>query len=1389
MTSSIPWLAAALAFVAAAPARTCDEGTRLTVLFLGDRGHHRPAERAQDALAPLRERGIDLVYEEDLDVLDPPRLAGFDAVLLYANHASITPAQERALIDWVEAGGAFVPVHCASYCFLDSPRFVELVGAQFQSHGTGVFTTERVSDHPAIADLLPLESWDETYVHHRHAADRTVLATRAGEPWTWVRTQGAGRVFYTAWGHDERTWGQPAFHDLLERGIRWAVGDAALAAPRPTSPFTTIAAPDRIPNYQPGRPGAPFERMPAPLDAAASLRRMVVPPGLRVELFAAEPLVAKPIAMCWDARGRLFVAETVDYPNERKDAGGRDRIKILADTDGDGRADRATVFAEGLSIPTSLVCANGGVIVAQAPDMLFLRDTDGDDRADERTVLFSGWGTGDTHAGPSNLRYGFDNRIWGAVGYSGFRGRVGGEQLRFGQGFYRFAPDGAPLEFLASTTNNTWGLGFSEEGDVLGSTANGNPSVHLAVPNRVYESVAGWSPGALQTIAESLLIHPITRAVRQVDFHGKFTAAAGHALYTARDFPQRYWNRAAFVSAPTGHLLHQFFLERDGTSFVARDGWNLVASDDEWTAPICAEVGPDGAVWFIDWYSYIVQHNPTPPGFETGRGNAYETALRDKVHGRIYRVVPESAALAAPRDLAAASPDELVAALSDPNLFWRLTAQRLLVERGASDVRGALLARVAEQQLDALGLAPGALHALWTLSGLDLLTQGGPDTDDALVAALRHPAPSVRRAAVELLPRVRWAREVLLSARLLDDPDPRVRLAVFTTLAEMERSEAAGAAVHAALERDGALADRWLRDAATAAAARHDAGFLKAVLANTRFEVGERQGPVNVLANPEMEGDGARPAGWAQRVYSGECDLARGPGRSGRGVRIESTTGSDTSWFQAVDVEPQTTYRLSGWIRTEGFSKGSGLGALFNVHEIQGDANARTPAITADGDWQRVEVEFDTGARNRVSINCLFGGWGRSTGVAFYDDVRLERLDAPLLGGELGKLVSRVAGHYAARGPGESIGSMVGALVDVPGDVAAVFLESFAARWPERGSEPDEAQVFALSDALGRLTGDAQLHLATLTRKLGYGDALFSREEVAVKLGAMLASDTLGAAERVAAAEQLVRLDDEPVVAQAILAHAALDADPALIGGLLRALGASRCAETGAEILARWEHLSPTAQREAVRVLLRRASWTLALLDAIERGDLPASLVDPDQWTRLSQHPEASIAARVAELRARSGDADAAALIERFSGALDLRGDLARGDALFTENCAKCHVLAGRGARVGPDLDGIGARPKAELLIEVLDPNRSVETNYQLWTVRSRDGQIHGGRLVAETRTTIELLEASGESLVLDRADLDLVQPSALSLMPSGFESLGAQGMADLLAYLAAQHD
>jgi putative membrane-bound dehydrogenase-like protein len=874
-------------FVATA---TAADERPIKLLFLGDNGAHRPADRFRQLQPVLAKRGIVLEYTDSAKLLEAKMLAAYDGLVIYANTTRIEPEQEKALLEFVEGGKGFIPLHCASYCFLNSPKYVALVGAQFRRHGTGIFrTTAAAPDHPVMKGFKGFESWDETYVHTRHNDEgRTVLEYRverdAKEPWTWVRTQGKGRVFYTAWGHDHRTWGHPGFHELVERGIRWAIGrdpsvvppakevatetapanattatfpvPAMTPLPKNLKPFEYVDVGRNIPNYTPGRQwgtqGEPRSQQQLPLPPDESLKHLAVPQGFRAELFASEANLpgGKPIAMNWDERGRLWIALTVDYPHDlARNGEGRDRLVIVEDTDGDGRADKSTVFAEKLNMPTSIAFHRGGAIVQNGTQTLYLKDTDGDDRADERRVMFSGWNMRDTHGGVSNFQFGLDNWIWAMQGYNYSRPTsvalaepgvalavpVTRERSQgFAQGFWRFRPDGSKIEFIRSSNNNTWGLGISEEGIIFGSTANRNPSMYMPIANRYYEKVRGWRRSlVLGTIADTYLFQAITDRVRQVDQHGGYTAAAGHSLYTARAYPQEYWNRVAFVAEPTGHLVGTFVLDRRGADFRSTSPFNLLASDDEWTSPIMAEVGPDGHVWVIDWYNFIVQHNPTPIGFRTGPYAAYQTDLRDKKHGRIYRVVYGAASKTEPVSLAGAPPEKLVQALKHPTLLWRRHAQRLLVERGEKDIVPKLIDLVRDDGVDAIGLNVGAIHALWTLHGLGALDGGHSQAMAAAFGALRHKSTGVRRNAIQVLPPAAESVKALLTAGLMTDHDAQVRLAAILALADLPAVSEAGKALAELIAAPDVVGDPWLADALTSAAANNAEHFLAAVAARS----------------------------------------------------------------------------------------------------------------------------------------------------------------------------------------------------------------------------------------------------------------------------------------------------------------------------------------------------------------------------------------------------------------------------------------------------------------------------------------------------------------------------------------------------------------------------
>ena len=1244
-------LATATTALASSPARgqaPVPEGTRpISVLFLGDKGHHNPAARAAGLIPVMAGRGVAVTYTEDLAAIEPANLAKYDALLVYANIESLAPEKAKAIVDYVAQGGGFVPVHCASFCFQDAPEVVALMGGQFLRHGTGTFETKVVaSDHPIMKGLIPFKTWDETYVHAKHNPDsRTVLQVRPDnegeEPWTWVRTQGKGRVFYTAYGHDDRTWDQPGFHDLIERGIRWAaaktpVYDSRPKVPAGLAPFAYEAS-DKIPQYVAGEKwGAqaePTRTMQSPLAPGESAKHMVVPPGFEAKLFAAEPEITKPIALAWDHRGRLWISETVDYPNDKQPRGrGHDRIKICEDTDGDGKADKFTVFAEGLSIPTSLTFAQGGLVIHSAPDTILLKDTDGDDKADERKVLLSGWAVNDTHAGPSNLRYGPDNWIHGIVGYAPFGGEVGGERHDFRQGFYRFKPDGSKLEFLRSTSNNSWGVGFSEEGLLFGSTANGCPSVFLAIPNRYYEGVRGWSPSVLKMIATSNRFWPVTDKVRQVDFHGGYTAAAGHALYTARAYPPQYWNKTAFVAEPTGHLLSTFTLNPVGSDFVAHNAWNQAASDDEWSSPIVGEVGPDGNVWMIDWYNFIVQHNPTPEGFSNGKGNAYVTPLRDKTHGRIYRIVPVGAKPAPAVVLDPKDGPGLVAALKNDNMLWRLHAQRLLVERGLKDVVPALVALVGDRSVDAIGLNPGAIHALWTLQGLGAFEGNvAPEASKAAVAALSHPSAGVRRAASGVLPKD--DAKAIVAAGLLADPEPQVRLAALLAIAERKTDDDAGSAIAKAI-RAGIASDPGLIDAATAAAAAHDRPFLAAI------------------ANKA----GASP---------------KGP-------------------------------------------------------------------------------------------------------------------DAPTL-----TIIARVAEHAARGGSAEGVNALFASLTDPEPKAARAIVAGFFRGWPKDKAVTltPEADA-ALAKLLESIAPDARAQLVSLGGRWGSKKMAEHAAEVAKTLLDVARDEAKPDAARIDAARQLVEsLPKDGAAARDLIGAINPRTSPALAAGLIEAVSRGEAVEAGPAIVAAIPNLTPTARGPAYKALLGRGDWTGALIDGVESGAIRLDELALDQKQALSAHPDAAIAARAKAIMNKGGglpDLDRQKVIEALSPTVLTGGDPVKGQLVFRDQCGKCHMHGGEGGKVGPDLTGMAAHPKLELLVNIIDPSRSVEGNFIQYSLATNDGRVLNGILAAESKNAVDILDAEGKTHRVLREEIDEMKASKKSLMPEGFEKqMTPEALTDLLAFLA----
>ncbi len=511
---------------------------------------------------------------------------------------------------------------------------------------------------------------------------------------------------------------------------------------------------------------------PKPLTAAEELKTFKVAPGFHAELFASEPMIECPIAMSWDEHGRMYVLEMRGYMHDVEGAGESEPsgvVSILEDTDGDGKADKRTLFADGLVLPRAMVCVNGGALVGEPPVLWFMKDTDGDGKADVKEQVDGNFGsrTGQPehmsnsptsfldnwiYCANHGSRYKFQNGKW-VTDSTPSRGQWGMTQDDYGRQYYNFNSDFLQANFVPEALykrNPNWAGGAG-----TGARVVKDQSVWPIAPtpgvNRGYEANALTADGRLKSC----------------------TATCGAGIYRATLFPKDFHGNA-FIPEPSANLVKRFILsEKDGvvTGENATKGQEFMASTDERFRPVNAYTGPDGALYIADMYRGVIQHK----GFLTYYlvANIKDRKLEQPFNmGRIWRIVPDGAKPVAPKLPAESA--KLVPFLGHDNGWVRDTAQRVLVERKDAAVVPAIAALVKT------GNPLAKIHALWTLEGMAALTP------DVTGAAMKDADPKVRAMAVRLADRS-LAPEL---AKLAGDKDVDVQIALgFTSSSYPESFE------------------------------------------------------------------------------------------------------------------------------------------------------------------------------------------------------------------------------------------------------------------------------------------------------------------------------------------------------------------------------------------------------------------------------------------------------------------------------------------------------------------------------------------------------------------------------------------------------------------------
>lgn len=497
-------------------------------------------------------------------------------------------------------------------------------------------------------------------------------------------------------------------------------------------------------------------------DPHAELAAFTVADGFELNLFAADPMIANPINVTWDNRGRAWVATSTTYPQIKPGTEPVDRIVILEDTDQDGVADKSTVFAEGLLIPHSVMPVKGGAYAFTTTEILFLADHDGDDRADETRVIYSGFGHGDVHHTLHCMRW----APWGdlyfsqSININSFVETPYGPRKLNGSGFWEFDPKTERLEIYARGMINPWGQAFDEWGQVFATDGAGGEGPTYVFPGSAHRTAVGVDrilPGLLTSKPKNTAAEVISGSHLPAHWQGSLLASDFRANRTVR-----------------------YTLTEDGSGYAAEEAETVLHSSHRAYRPVDIKLGPDGAAYIVDWYSPIIDH---------GEVDFYHPA-RDKSHGRIWRLTAKDSPLVPIPQITGASDEALLDLLKSDAQFTRIQANQELITRGCS-------AQTIQNWLSKLSnkdprYEHHRVEALWLSIALD-----APNIA-LLTSLLQSTDHHARAAAARMVPRCLdpIAGEKALTD-LVSDPHDQVRMEAANALRILASPHAVSLALRA----------------------------------------------------------------------------------------------------------------------------------------------------------------------------------------------------------------------------------------------------------------------------------------------------------------------------------------------------------------------------------------------------------------------------------------------------------------------------------------------------------------------------------------------------------------------------------------------------------------
>jgi putative heme-binding domain-containing protein len=1151
------------------------------------------------------------------------------------------------------------------------------------------------------------------------------------------------------------------------------------------------------------------------LGGEEAIKKMTVAKGMKINLFASEkefPELAKPVQMAFDARGRLWVAAWPSYPHWKPKEEMNDKLLILEDTDGDGKADRCTVFADHLHCPTGFVFCNGGVLVAQAPGLLFLKDTKGTGKADLRVRVLEGIDSADTHHTANSFTLDPGGAIYfqeGTFHHTQVETPYGPPQRCANAGVYRYEPRTQKFEvYVTYGFANPHGHVFDRWGqDIVYDGTGANPyhaalfSGHLDFPHKhahppqVYEQRTRPCPGV--------------------------------EVLSSRHFPEANQGNLLVANVIGFQGILQYKVSDVGSSFAGTEVEPLVSSTDPNFRPSDIKIGPDGAVYFLDWQNPIIghmQHNLRDPS-------------RDRTHGRVYRITCTDRLLDKSPHIAGEPVDQLLNVLKEPENRVRERARIELAARDTDTVMSALGHWLERLDRKDPAFEHHLLEALW-------LHQSHNRVDVALLRrVLGAKEFRARAAATRVLCywRDRAPGALDLLRQLAADPEPRVRLEAVRAASFFTAPEA----IEIVLNADRFPTDRYLtflrgetlkalnplvKQALAAGrtlafADPASTGRLLKTLATEDLLRMKRNRDVlrEILTRPGLRDDKRQDtlAELARAEHHSELPVLLDAlhAQDGRAGRDESVT------FDLGRLLTGRSARELAGIRTE-LEKLAREAKRPTLREI-----GFVALVAADGNGERA---WKLALSSPMALRDLVGAVpllrDPTQRLALYPKIE------PILGG----LPKELSGRVDATQQQELRRKAMEALVSVRGQEVPAFRA--LARCIREGIEP-AAAVRALARIPAATWPPEEVHplLDSLLARLGKvpAEQRTSPEAVdALQLGHALAG-ALPAADAEKTRKQLGALgvrvlrlgtlpeqmlyDKDLIAVQAgrpveilfenrdFMPHNFVLVRP----GALEETGL--LAETTATQPGAAEHqYVPTSDKIllASRLLQPRTSQTLRFTAPVESGVYPYVCTYPGHWRRmygalyvvadldkyvaepegyLTKHPLPVRDALLSLSRPRKEWK-----FDELAGAvkqLDGGRSFTNGKQVFQiASCIACHKLNGVGTEIGPDLAKLDPKLTAvDILRDIIEPSFRINERYQTNVIETQRGTVVTGLVVEETPKVLKVIEnplATSKPVVIQRSDVAARQRSPISIMPKGLlDKLTREEILDLVAYVAARGD